>query len=239
MQKMNLTIACLLFAVAVTSCKNDATATRAEQDSAWAKLSDEEKRLSKNAVAGLETAEGLQTTLFASEPMMGNPTNIDVDARGRVWVCEAFNYRPQLNPDNPQREEGDRILILEDNNGDGKADTAKVFYQGTDVNAALGIAVLGNKVIVSCSPNVFVFTDTDGDDKADKKEIFYTNVGGEQHDHAVHSFTFGPDGKLYFNYGNAGEQLMDKDGKPVIDKDGQVVNAKGYPYRQGMVFRVN
>lgn len=239
MQMTKLTIASLLFVFALTSCKNNADTTRAERDSAWAKLSDEEKRLSKNAVAGLETAEGLQTTLFASEPMMGNPTSIDVDARGRVWVCEAFNYRPQLNPENPQREEGDRILILEDNNGDGKADTAKVFYQGTDVNAALGIAVLGNKVIVSCSPNVFVFTDTDGDDKADKKEVFYTNLGGEQHDHAVHSFTFGPDGKLYFNYGNAGEQLMDKDGKPVIDKDGNVVNAKGYPYRQGMVFRVN
>jgi putative membrane-bound dehydrogenase-like protein len=236
---MKLTIACFLFAAAVASCKNEGGTSRAERDSAYTKLTDEEKRLPKNALAGLETAEGLQTTLFASEPMMGNPTNIDVDARGRVWVCEAFNYRPQLNPENPQREEGDRIMILEDKDGDGKADTAKVFYQGTDVNAALGIAVLGNKVIVSCSPNVFVFTDTDGDDKADKKELLFTHVGGEQHDHAVHSFTFGPDGKLYFNFGNAGEQLMDKDGKPVIDKEGNVVNDKGYPYRQGMVFRMN
>ena len=236
-------ICCVFFIIALSflHCNtNEQTPTaNAASDSAYSKLSDEEKRLSKNALAGLEVADGLQAQLFASEPMMGNPTNIDIDSKGRVWVCEAFNYRPQLNPGNPQREEGDRILILEDTNGDGKADTAKIFYQGTDVNAALGIAVLGNKVIVSCSPNVFLFTDTNGDDKADTKELLFTHVGGEQHDHAVHSFTFGPDGKLYFNFGNAGEQLMDKNGKIIIDKDGNEVANKGKPYRQGMVFRMN
>ena len=239
MQKTKLTLACMMASLAMLSCNSHSESSRAERDSAYAKLSEDEKRLPKNALAGLETAEGLQTTLFASEPMIGNPTNIDVDSKGRVWMCEAFNYRPQLNPDNPQREQGDRILILEDTNGDGKADTSKVFYQGTDVNAALGIAVLGNKVIVSCSPNVFVFTDTNGDDKPDQKEVLFTHVGGEQHDHAVHSFTFGPDGKLYFNFGNEGQQLMDKNGKPITDKDGNIVNNKGVPYRQGMVFRIN
>ncbi len=202
-------------------------------------LTETEKRLPENAVAGLEAAKGLQVQLFASEPIIGNPTNIDIDARGRVWMCEAYNYRPALNPENPQREEGDRILILEDTNGDGKADKTKVFYQGTDINAPLGIAVLGNKVIVSCSPNVYLLTDTDGDDKADKKEILYTGLGGEQHDHAIHSFTFGPDGKLYFNFGNEGKRIVDRDGKPIIDKAGYEVNSSGKPYRQGMVFRVN
>ena len=209
----------ILFSLIRCNSNEQKTSTNAERDTAYNKLNDEEKRLSKNALAGLDVADGLQASLFASEPMMGNPTNIDIDSKGRVWVCEAFNYRPKLNPGNPQREEGDRILILEDTNGDGKADTATVFYQGTDVNAALGIAVLGNKVIVSCSPNVFLFTDTNGDDKADTKEVLFTHVGGEQHDHAVHSFTFGPDGKLYFNFGNAGEQLMDKNVKIIIDKD--------------------
>ncbi len=231
----------IVTSVSLTNCSTNEqeSSTKAERDSAYSKLSDEEKRLSKNALAGLEVADGLKASLFASEPMMGNPTNIDIDSKGRVWVCEAFNYRPQLNPGNPTREAGDRILILEDTNGDGRADTAKVFYQGTDVNAALGIAVLGNKVIVSCSPNVFLFTDTNGDDKADTKEVLFTHVGGEQHDHAVHAFTFGPDGKLYFNFGNEGQQLMDKDGKIIIDKDGNEVTNQGKPYRQGMVFRVN
>lgn len=220
--------------------KSDQTASsKAESDSAYAKLSDNEKRMPQHALEGIDVADDLHAELFASEPLIGDPTNIDVDARGRVWVCEAVNYRPKLNPENPLKAEGDRIVILEDTNGDGKADTSKVFYQGTDVNAALGVAVLGNKVIVSCSPNVFVFTDENGDDKPDKKELLFSHVGGEQHDHAIHAFTFGPDGKLYFNFGNAGEQLFDKNSAPVKDKYGNVVNDKGTPYREGMVFRVN
>lgn len=187
----------------------------------------------------LEVADDLEVTLFAQEPMLINPTNMDVDAEGRVWVIEAFNYRPELNPGNPEREAGDRILILEDTDGDGKADEQTVYYQGTDINAALGIAVLGNKVIVSAYDNVFAFTDTDGDDRPDKKEVLYTDIGGEQHDHAVHAFVFGPDGKLYFNFGNAGEQLKDAEGNLIVDEAGNEVVADNTPYQQGMVFRVN
>ena len=201
------------------------------------KLTEDQKRLPENAVSALKVANGLKAALFASEPMMTNPTNMDIDDRGRVWITEAYNYRINLHPDHPHKEAGDRILILEDTNGDGKADTSKVFYQDTSINAALGIAVLGNKVIVSCSPNVFVLTDTNGDDKADKKETLFSGIGGEQHDHAIHAFTFGPDGKLYFNFGNAGDSIFDKNGTVVKDLEGVEVNGKGKPYRQGMVFR--
>src|SRR5204862_68656 len=82
---------------------------------------------------------------------------------------------------------------------------------------------------VSCAPNVFIFTDEDGDGKADKKEVLFTGIKGVQHDHAVHAFVFGPDGKLYFNFGNAGEEIRDKDGKPIIDIHGNVVASKGKP----------
>src|SRR5687767_2313607 len=118
----------------------------------------------ESSLADLKVYNGYEVTLFASEPMFSNPTNIAIDAKGRVWVCEAYNYRNALNPKNPEKKEGDRIMILEDTDGDGKADKSKVFYQGTDINSALGICVLGNKVIVSRSPNVFVFTDENGDD---------------------------------------------------------------------------
>ena len=188
---------------------------------------------------GLQTAAGLETRTFATAPMTLNLTNMDIDARGRVWVTEAINYRLQHNPGNPGRPEGDRVLILEDVDGDGRADKQKVFYQGKDIDATLGIAVLGNKVIVSASPNVFVFTDTDGDDKPDKKELLFTGIDGVQHDHGMHSFTFGPDGKLYFNFGNEGKQIKDKNGKPIVDQAGNVVANNGKPYRQGMVFRCN
>lgn len=200
-------------------------------------LSDEQKRSPEYALTGLEIGEGLQATVFAAEPMLVNPTNMDIDHRGRVWVCEGYNYRPTLNPDNPTKAEGDRILILEDEDGDGKADKSTVFYQGNDVNAALGIWVMGNQAIVSCSPHVFLLTDTDGDDKADKKEVLFKGIAGEQHDHAIHAATFGPDGKMYFNFGNAGEKILDKDGQPVTEQTGVEVADHVKPYQQGMVFR--
>ena len=201
------------------------------------KLPDSLQRLAKNALKGLQISDKLYASLFASEPMITNPTDMDIDARGRVWICEGFNYRPKLNPKDSVKKEGDQILILEDTDGDGIADTSKVFYQGNDVNAALGICVLGNKVIVSCSPKVLIFTDTDGDDKADKKEVLFEGIAGEQHDHGIHAFTFGPDGKLYFNFGNAGDSILDKNGNIVKDPEGVAVNNVGKPYRQGMVFR--
>ncbi len=224
----------LLCAGLVTSCNNDADKDKpgAKTDS----LSETQKHLPENALKTLTVAEGLEVKAMATEPMLQNPTNIDVDERGRVWVCEAYNYRPAING-NPVNALGDRIMILEDKDGDGKADTAKVFYQGPELNAPLGICVLGNKVIISQSPYVWIFYDDNGDDKADRKEILFQGISGEQHDHGVHAFTFGPDGKLYFNFGNAGEQLKDKNGKPVIDQDGDIIDNK--KYRQGMIFRCN
>jgi putative membrane-bound dehydrogenase-like protein len=197
-------------------------------------LSEDDKRLPENSLKGLEIADGLEIATFATEPSVINPTNIDIDARGRVWVCEAYNYRPAING-NPTKKEGDRIMILEDFNADGKADTAKVFYQGPEINSPLGIAVLGNKVYVSQSPYVWIFTDENGDDKADKKEILFEGIDGEQHDHGMHAITFGPDGKLYFNFGNEGKQLKDKNGNIVKDKDGLEISPKNF--KQGMVFR--
>ncbi|CCH00558.1 membrane-bound dehydrogenase domain protein [Fibrella aestuarina BUZ 2] len=206
-------------------------------DRFFSTLSDDDKHDPKNAVASLSVAAGLQASLVAAEPMLKNPTNIDVDARGRVWVCEAYNYRPAING-NPTHQEGDRIVILEDQNGDGTADVSKVFYQGKELQSPLGIWVQGNKVIVSNSPNVWVFTDDNGDDKADRKELLFTGIDGDQHDHGMHAFVFGPDGKWYFNFGNEGKQLKDKTGKPVIDvTTGRPIDAQNY--RQGMVLRCN
>ena len=197
-------------------------------------LTENQKRLSSNALKGLVISSGLKIQTMATEPTLINPTNIDVDERGRVWVTEAYNYRFQINNNKPKIE-GDRILILEDKDGDGRLETSKVFYQGPEINAPLGISVLGNRVFISQSPYVWVFHDDDGDDKADRKEILFQGIGGTQHDHGMHSFTFGPDGKLYFNFGNSGQTLKDKNNKVVLDQDGDEIGPG--KYREGMVFR--
>ena len=188
----------------------------------------------------MTTADGVEVTLFASEPQLVNPADMDIDARGRVWITEGANYR-MFQKWGKLRPEGDRIVILEDTNGDGSADDAKTFYQGNDVNTALGICVLGNRVIVSCSPRILVFTDANGDDKADgPPSVMFSGIGGVDHDHGAHAFVFGPDGKLYFNVGNDGKQLKTADGsKFVVDMAGNEVTSKGNPYRQGLVFRCN
>ena len=184
------------------------------------------------ATSYLDVADGLEVTLFCSEPQMTNPTNIDIDPLGRVWVCDVQNYRGH----NGLRPAGDRILVMQDTTGEGTADKVSTFYQGRDVDAAMGVCVLGDKVIVSCSPNVWEFT-VGSDGKASKKEAIFTGTGQPQHDHGAHAFVFGPDGKLYWNFGNEGHSVHDKSGKPVVDMEGNVVNDSGRPYRDGMVFR--
>jgi len=206
----------------------------------------------RNAALKFSVGDGLGVALFASEPMVRNPTDMDIDERGRVWITEGVDYRVwqkwgTLEPS------GDRIVILEDSNQDGVADKETVFYQDPSINAALGICVLGNRVIVSDSPNVFVLTDTDGDGRADKRELLFTGIGGKDHDHGVHAFVFGPDGKLYFNMGNEGKRLCRPASRElplhgpvgkvemttVVDLDGNPVTDAGAPYRMGMVFRCN
>lgn len=170
---------------------------------------------------------------MGSEPDLKSLTNLDIDHRGRVWVCDVMNYRRR----NGARPEGDRILILEDTTGDGKLDDVKTFYQGRDIDSAMGICVLGNQVIVSASPTIWKFTDIDGDDKPDSKIALFTETGQRQHDHSAHSFLFGPDGKLYWNFGNTGKQVKDADGETIVDIRGRAVVDNGQPFYGGMPFR--
>lgn len=164
-------------------------------------------------------------------------------------MCEVMNYREHGKAN--RRPEGDQIVILEDTNGDGVADSRKTYYQGHDVDAALGICILGNKVIVTCAPNVIIFTDENGDDHPDRKEYLFRRAGSPQDDHSTHSFVFGPDGKLYWNMGNNGAYVHDQNEALIVDKAGHYVvdrrtgrrseefKDKTGPYWGGMVFRCN
>ncbi len=198
-----------------------------------AKPTDSSVRDPENAIAGIKIADDIQATLCASEPHLKSLTNLDIDDRGRVWVCDVMNYRHNNN----SRPEGDRILILEDTTGDGVMDKVKTFYQGRDIDTAMGLCVLGNQVIVTATPTVWKFTDTNGDDIPDKKEALFTETGRPQHDHSAHSFLFGPDGKLYWNFGNTGQQVKDAQGNTVIDIHGRPVVDNGKPFYGGMPFR--
>ena len=191
--------------------------------------------LAQQANGELVVAEGLAVELFATSEQLSNPASIDVDHRGRVWVGEAVNYRKK------DRKEGDRILILEDSNGDDRTDKTKVFYQDPDIDGVHGVCVLGNQAIVSAPDRILLLTDLDGDDHADEKKLLFKGkvlrpVHG-QHDHAIHAVMFGPDGRLYFNFGNYSAGLWRADGSLVKDAFGNPVDNSRKPFQEGMVIR--
>lgn len=183
--------------------------------------------------------QGLTVTLVAESPLFYNPTAIDIDPDGRIWVAEAVNYR-QWNGRNPGRhhEEGDRIIVLEDLDNDGVNETSHVFAQDKDLVAPLGIAVLGDSVVVSCSPHIFIYHDDDGDMKSDRRETFLTGFGGFDHDHGVHSVVPGPDGRWYIAVGNAGpHEVTGSDGSKI--NSGSIYNGGGPAHANNLPGRIS
>ncbi len=193
--------------------------------------------------------DDLEAILWASTPLFYNPTNMDIDHRGRVWVAEGVNYRLFRQKTFKGHPLGDRIMILEDTDGDGKADSSKVFWQDTSLVAPLGIAVIDNKVIISQPPHLIAITDVNRNDRfddEDTKEILLTGFEGKDHDHSLHAATVGPNGQYYFNTGNAGNADVDSPDLHLFtgtSYNGGIDRAKpssdGHQYLGGVAMRMN
>lgn len=163
----------------------------------------------EGGIQRIRPAKGLNVELFASEPMIVNPISVDVDARGRLWVTEGVNYRKNVKipPDNV-------IKVLEDTDGDGKADKSTIFTN--DLNASMSVCVAGDRVFVAESPNLYVYEDKDHDLKADgPRKTLLTGFGGKNHDHGLHGLMLGPDHKLYMTVGDSGYDVTGPDGRRV------------------------
>ena len=142
------------------------------------------------AVKKMTVPEGFTVEIVASEPDLVNPVAMTFDERGRVWVTESLEY--------PRKSQGpgrDRVKILEDTDGDGKADKFTVFADG--LNIPSGIAVGHGGVWVANSPDLLFLRDTDGDGKADTREVVVTGFGRDDTHELPNSLTWGPDGWLY------------------------------------------
>jgi putative heme-binding domain-containing protein len=133
--------------------------------------------------------------LFASEeqfPEIANPIQMRWDARGRLWVSCSSTYPHTY----PGKEPRDRLVILEDTDGDGKADKSTVFAE--DLHVPLSFEFGDGGVYVSEQPHLTFLKDTDGDDKADVHRIVLTGFGTEDSHHSIHDLTWTPDGSLIF-----------------------------------------
>lgn len=164
---------------------------------------------SEGGLERIQPADGLQVELFASEPMIVNPISVDVDPSGRVWVTEGVNYRKNVKipPDNA-------IKVLEDTDGDGKADKVTVFT--ADLNASMSVCVAGDQIFVAESPNLYVYEDKNHDLKPDgPRKTLLTGFGGVNHDHGLHGLMLGPDHKLYMTVGDGGYDVTGPDGNHV------------------------
>ncbi|MEM9079903.1 MAG: PVC-type heme-binding CxxCH protein [Verrucomicrobiota bacterium] len=160
--------------------------------------------------------EGLEVTVWASTPQLFNPTNFDIDHAGRIWVCEGVRYRRHVG----RKPQGDRVVVLEDTDGDGKADSSHTFVEEEALVAPLGIGVFDNKVFVSQPPHLIVYTDVNRnlvfDEGLDTRVELLTGFNARNHDHSLHSVKGGPDGKLYFNVGNCGAVFEDRSGREFV-----------------------
>ena len=120
----------------------------------------------------MQTPAEFRVELFASEPDIIKPITFTFDERGRLWVVEAMDYPNEVLNGNPG---DDRIKILEDTNGDGRADKITVFADHLNLPTSLTFANGG--VIVAAAPHFLFLKDTNGDDKADVRQVLNTGWG--------------------------------------------------------------
>ena len=145
----------------------------------------------QEAIAKMKVPEGFAVELVASEPDLVNPVAFTFDEQGRIWVAESLEY-PRKQPGKGQ----DRIKVLEDTDGDGKADKFTIFADG--LNIPSGIAVGHGGVWVANAPDILFYPDKDRDAKADgPPEVVVTGFGRHDTHELPNSFTWGPDGWLY------------------------------------------
>jgi len=170
-------------------CTGAAT-TWASQPHSTADLPDPNPEVQK---AGFVVPEGLEITLWAQEPMIAKPVQMNWDAQGRLWVVSSTTY-PQIKPGDGTK---DQVVVLEDTDHDGKADKSTVFAEGLHIPTAV-IPGDGGAYVAN-STEVLFLKDTDGDLKADERTVMLSGFGTEDTHHLLHTMRHTPEGLLSFN----------------------------------------
>jgi glucose/arabinose dehydrogenase len=141
----------------------------------------------------LQVADGFEVNLFAADPLLAKPIQINFDSSGRLWAACSESY-PQIKPG---QVANDKIIVLEDTDGDGKADKTTVFADGLLIPTGLEPGDGG--VYVGASTDLLHLSRPDGDKGPLRRRVILSGFGTEDTHHMVHTLRWGHDGMLYFN----------------------------------------
>jgi hypothetical protein len=150
----------------------------------------------EESVKRLQVPPGWEVKVFAAEPDIINPVAFTVDERGRLWVVECYEY-PNRTP--PGQAPRDRIKVLEDTDGDGRADRVTVWAEGKDLprfDLATGIEVGHGGVFLGAAPYLFFLRDTKGAGRCDDCQVLLRGFGSQDTHETLNTFQWGPDGLL-------------------------------------------
>src|SRR5438105_7354109 len=151
----------------------------------------------EESVRRMRVPPGWEVKVFAAEPDIINPIAFTVDERGRLWVVECYEY-PKRTP--PGKMPRDRIKILEDTTGTGRADKVTTWAEGKDLlhfDMASGIEVGYGGVFLGAAPYLFFLQDTRGTGHCDKYEVLLRGFGSQATHEVLNTFNWGPDCLLY------------------------------------------
>src|SRR5215470_16828216 len=169
----------------------------------------------EESVKRLKVLPGWEVRVFAAEPDVINPVAFTVDERGRLWVVECFEY-PRRTPRG--KKPRDRIKILEDTDGDGKADKVTIWAEGKDFptreyatgfDLATGIEVGHGGVFLGAAPFLWFLKDSKGTGKCDTHEVLLRGFGSQDTHETLNTFQWGPDGRLYGLHGVFTHSVID------------------------------
>lgn len=142
-----------------------------------------------------QVADGFEVELFAADPKITKPVQMAFDQKGRLWVATTTLY-PQIKPG---EEPTDSIIILEDSDGDGRAEKTTTFAEGLVIPT--GVLPYRDGAFVFDDTTLLFLRDTNGDGRADEREVVLSGFGTEDSHHKGHVLRWGPEGRLHFNVG--------------------------------------